>query len=1692
MEVFMNRNFAKISVVIVALVLALAFCLTGCKVDDVAADLGTTKDEVSANKADAAKALEEAVKALEAKIAANEADCAAEIAAVNAALEEAKTSGAVTVADLEAAEKALNDAIAAVRASLDAAKKDLSDKITANDAKINAEVAALNTAIANAEVALKAAAAADKAALESSLAAAKAELDAAVAMLKADMTKLTEFVNSAVADLKADIAAEKKDITDSIVALENALILARGEAADADAAVKAELEQAIAEATKAIVDVLEIADAELEAELREAIEGLAESITALEEALGIYEATTEKVITVWNEIFEIYGEWNALCADHNVDAAVKAPVDKEYQLVQVLLGRAVNAEEVDAIKADFIAVVAQAQTEVPALKNLNEIYATLVSVEEELANDETDLVAVRTALLGVKAELATVALDVIIVDGVVVDLSDKYDAACDVYNAERVAEVYALIDSVANEIIAVDNYNAIWDAQAKAFDVEPVIDALVADAEIAVDVEDTNALYDAYNSLCALVPNQLLDIAVNVYLASGDIKYAEYCLEDAVYEIGYLPAETEGLAELQAKAVEVEAAIASAYIELALVAVETATDIETLKNAIAGIDANLAEAKADIFAMANGEAKDAVVAQYIAAQQAKLAKMEAVAYVALDAAATLKDVEVVESYKGEIGMAILAVMMDEVGVNTDDFGMTYSNLSMAAAEKVLAFAAAALENAENADAVVAVAETLAAAKAKIDVLAADAVLAADKVSAERIAAMVAKYEQYAGLVALVEEGKAIANIIAGLEADAIVGTKTESETITAYNVAAKAWVETLDKLYTFETKTGYETLRALINEAKAEEVIAAFEAKIANLVEIATDLINKIKAINAKVTEDGYTFALITDIEAVKAAFRTWEQNATDADGVGFIIAYVSDGEYTNENLNTVIVTIQTEYNAFVKGAQDAWTNCYTDYYKSLTVENLVWTETALTAVREWFTKYGTEAADYEITGVGTSVEEAALVVLEEKLAVLKAERKALVEKFAADAAALQERIEALGFITTDSAEAVEALRADVDAWNKAVVDNAIDFVAEFDKAVVIDETKLVEAEAKLVDLEGQIANIKDLIEALEIPTIGADIAAPYFADVAAKDAYVAQVKAITDAIAKFNTDNDGNRGCISDEELAKVVEADSELFVAKYEAALNAYNTYATAIAGVANDTVLAQLEAYLVAVRNEIDAVGVARATYTETMAAILAPYAAKVEATVEVYNEYVAACNGIANDTVLAKFEAFLKEAVAAIAGAEVEGINAIVELYTLKFETVVVVYNAYAETINGVSDEEVLAIMETYFNEALREISTANLNTTNYKAYIAQIGKNAEGKFNDIKEGNGLPVCQEHTYDNNCDPVCNVCFYTRTPADHVYVNECDKTCDECGATRVAPHLDANEDYKCDLCETKMLPAAGTALTIKQAITISKLYGHNAYTSQKYYITGYIVSVVNTTYGNMTIRDENGDEIYIYGLYSADGKTQYNRLPYKPVKGDQITIHTVIGTYSSSAQAKSAWLDEVVKHTEHVWIDATCTAPKTCKYCGATEGTKADHTYEEGVCTGCGRLENAVCLQNATISFNSTSNRTVFTTSQQVWEQNGIKLINDKSSSSSNIGNYSNPVRLYQGSKVTIEGVGMTKVVITASGESKHKTAVYDSVKNLAGATVTKSGDVITIVFAEAVDSFNFNMSAQGRISSITVNP
>ena len=124
-----------------------------------------------------------------------------------------------------------------------------------------------------------------------------------------------------------------------------------------------------------------------------------------------------------------------------------------------------------------------------------------------------------------------------------------------------------------------------------------------------------------------------------------------------------------------------------------------------------------------------------------------------------------------------------------------------------------------------------------------------------------------------------------------------------------------------------------------------------------------------------------------------------------------------------------------------------------------------------------------------------------------------------------------------------------------------------------------------------------------------------------------------------------------------------------------------------------------------------------------------------------------------------------------------------------------------------------------------------------------------------------------------------------------------------------------------------------------------------------------------------------------------------------------------------------------------------------------------------------------------QTCKLNFASTDNRTSYDTAQQVWEENGITFTNDKANSSSNVADYSNPVRLYAKSKVTITcGGNITKIVANCNTTS-YATALKNSITETNTATV--SGKVVTIIPSSSGQSYTIeSLSAKVFLDSIEV--
>ena len=129
------------------------------------------------------------------------------------------------------------------------------------------------------------------------------------------------------------------------------------------------------------------------------------------------------------------------------------------------------------------------------------------------------------------------------------------------------------------------------------------------------------------------------------------------------------------------------------------------------------------------------------------------------------------------------------------------------------------------------------------------------------------------------------------------------------------------------------------------------------------------------------------------------------------------------------------------------------------------------------------------------------------------------------------------------------------------------------------------------------------------------------------------------------------------------------------------------------------------------------------------------------------------------------------------------------------------------------------------------------------------------------------------------------------------------------------------------------------------------------------------------------------------------------------------------------------------------------------------------------------------NAADEVTATLSFANTAQRTEFSTTKQVWEQNGITFTNNKAGSSNAVANYSKPVRLYQNSEIVVEtsnGGNISKIIFDCNSSS-YATALNNSISS--GATV--SSDKVTVTLSTPASSFTVaKLTAQVRLDAITV--
>ena len=122
-----------------------------------------------------------------------------------------------------------------------------------------------------------------------------------------------------------------------------------------------------------------------------------------------------------------------------------------------------------------------------------------------------------------------------------------------------------------------------------------------------------------------------------------------------------------------------------------------------------------------------------------------------------------------------------------------------------------------------------------------------------------------------------------------------------------------------------------------------------------------------------------------------------------------------------------------------------------------------------------------------------------------------------------------------------------------------------------------------------------------------------------------------------------------------------------------------------------------------------------------------------------------------------------------------------------------------------------------------------------------------------------------------------------------------------------------------------------------------------------------------------------------------------------------------------------------------------------------------------------------------EEATLSFADKAQRTSYSTTKQVWEQNGITFTNNKASSTNNVADYAKPVRLYAKSEVIVDAPGnITKIVFNCNN-----TTYANALKNSVGAEASVSSKAVTVVPTATNTSYTIaSLTAQVRLDNIVV--
>lgn len=298
----------------------------------------------------------------------------------------------------------------------------------------------------------------------------------------------------------------------------------------------------------------------------------------------------------------------------------------------------------------------------------------------------------------------------------------------------------------------------------------------------------------------------------------------------------------------------------------------------------------------------------------------------------------------------------------------------------------------------------------------------------------------------------------------------------------------------------------------------------------------------------------------------------------------------------------------------------------------------------------------------------------------------------------------------------------------------------------------------------------------------------------------------------------------------------------------------------------------------------------------------------------------------------------------------------------------------------------------------------------------------------------------------------------------------------------------------------------------------VTIPEFVAAEVSASDWYRLTGRIISIksISSSYNNAELTISDGtNEILIYRM--GPGEIA-DIADIGLAVGDELTVVGNRGDYNGVAQVVSGYYES---HKDgcatpeisclNNLVEITCSTDGATVYYSVDNAEYVAYSEPVAITADCvvkayagkdGFLDSFVATANcafsdgpavaeATLTFDDTAKRTVGTTAQQVWVENGITFTNDKASSTSNVNtSYYKPIRLYASSSATVEMNNMVKIIFDCNSAS-YATTMKTSIGTISGATVSVSSDKVTVEFETPVNSFTIaSFTAQVRVDGLAV--